>query len=305
MKRQKKKSILVIGSVALDSIETPFGRCREVLGGSAVYFSTSASLFAPVRLVAVVGEDFPAKHKTFLKKKGVDIRGLVSQKGKTFRWEGRYGWDFADAQTIATHLNVFAQFSPQVPQKYRDSEFVFLANIDPELQAGVLDQVKKPRLVVCDTMNLWIANKKKHLVKLLKKVDIFLLNESEARQLSGETNIVKAAKAIMAFGPKSLIIKKGEHGAIMFTPNTVFCVPAYLLEEVFDPTGAGDTFAGGFLGYLAQAPRLDTDTLKQALVYGSIMATFAVNDFSLRCLGNVTLADVRKRYREFKRFSCF
>ncbi len=305
MKVQKKKSILVIGSVALDSIETPLGRCREVLGGSAVYFSASAGLFAPVRLVAVVGEDFPARHKTFLKKKGIDIRGLVAQKGETFRWEGRYGWDFADAQTIATHLNVFAQFSPQVPENYRDSEFVFLANIDPELQAGVLDQVRNPKLVVCDTMNLWIANKKKHLVKLLKKVDIFLLNESEARQLSGQTNIIKAAKEILSFGPKSLIIKKGEHGAVMFTHDSVFCVPAYLLEDVFDPTGAGDTFAGGFLGYLAQAPRMNVASLKQALVYGSIMATFAVSDFSLRCLGKVTLADVRKRYREFKKFSCF
>ncbi|MBN2483288.1 MAG: sugar kinase [Candidatus Omnitrophica bacterium] len=303
---EKKKHILVIGSVALDTIETPLGRCREVLGGSAVYFSVCASLFAPVRLVAVVGEDFPSRHKTFLqKRKNVDIEGLVVQKGKTFRWEGRYGWDFGNAETIATHLNVFAQFKPQIPKSYENSEYVFLANIDPELQSGVLTQLRRPQLIVCDTMNFWIENKKKHLLRLLKKVDIFVLNESEARQLSGEANIAKAARAIMSFGPKSLIVKKGEHGAIMFTKDAVFCVPAYLLEEVFDPTGAGDTFAGGFLGYLASVGKITTTTLKQALIYGNIMATFAVNDFSLHCLGSINRGEVKKRYQKFRKYSCF
>lgn len=298
-------SILVVGSVAFDTISTPLGKCREVLGGSATYFSLSARFFSPVNLVAVVGEDFPARYIKFFKDRGIDITGLKVAKGKTFRWEGEYGWDLNSAKTIATHLNVFATFNPNLPEKYRTSKYVFLANIDPKLQENVLRQVSRPKLVACDTMNHWIENKRTHLIKFLKKVDIFFLNDSEARQLSGENSLVKAAKALRSLGPRRIIIKKGEHGALLFSEKSLFSVPAFLLEDVYDPTGAGDTFAGGVVGYLARASSLSETNFKQALVYGSVMATFAVEDFSLRRLRNITKQDIAKRLREFRRLTCF
>ena len=298
--------VLIVGSVALDTIKTPFGKVKDILGGSAVYSSTSASNFAPVNLVAVVGEDFPKKHIEFLMAKGINLKGMeIVKNGKTFRWEGEYGWDFADPKTLATHLNVFASFDPVIPAQYRDSEFLFLANIDPVIQTKVLSQVNKPKLILCDTMNYWISSKRAELIKLLKKVDIFLLNESEAKQISGEAGVVKAVRAIFKMGAKRLIVKKGEHGAMLFSKAHVFCAPAYLLESVYDPTGAGDTFAGGFIGYLAKCGKVTEENLRRAIIYGNIMATFAVEDFSLRRLAKVTKKDIEKRFDEYKKLTCF
>lgn len=298
-------SVLVVGSVALDSIETPFGKCQDILGGSATFSSISANFFSRVNLVAVVGQDFPKKYIELLKNKSIDLKGLIIEKGETFRWAGKYGWDFADPQTLATHLNVFATFNPILPKEYCKSKYVFLANIDPEIQKNVLRQITKPKLVVCDTMNYWINNKRKELVSLLKHIDVFLLNESEARHLSGETNILKAARAIFKLGPKRIIIKKGEHGALLFSKKSVFCVPAFLLESIYDPTGAGDTFAGAFIGYLAKTNKITEDNLRKAVVYGNIVATFAVEDFSLNRLTAITKADIEYRFQEFKKIVSF
>ncbi len=298
-------SLLVIGSVAFDTITTPFGKCKNVLGGSATFFSISASFFSPVNLVAVVGKDFPESHIRFLNKKGVDTKGLVIESGKTFSWEGEYNWDFSNPSTIATNLNVFADFNPKLPREYRNAPYVFLANIDPEIQNKVLSQISKPKLVACDTMNYWIENKKKELKKLLKKIDIFFINEAEARELTGEASLVKAAKDIIKMGPKKVIIKKGEHGSLFFSENSVFSTPAYLLESIHDPTGAGDTFAGGVMGYLAQAAGSVDKSLRKAIVYGSVMATFAVEDFSLRRLGTITKKDITRRFNKFKKLTHF
>lgn len=294
-------SLLVVGSVALDTIATPFGRCKEVLGGSATYFGTSASIFSPVSLVAVVGKDFPKQHINLLKRKRIDLAGLKVEKGKTFRWRGKYNWDLNDATTLATHLNVFATFDPKIPDEYKNSEFVFLANIDPQIQEKVLRQVKNPKMVACDTMNYWITHKPKYLRKVLKKVDIFFLNESEARQLTGETNLIKACRKITKMGPKRIILKRGEHGVILFSNNSLFAIPAYLMESIFDPTGAGDTFAGGVMGYLAKCKNITERNLRRAVALGNIMATFAVEDFSLRRLGKIKKSDVMRRFNRFKK----
>lgn len=298
-------SIVVVGSVALDTIKTPFGRIKDALGGSAVYFSTSAINFAPVNLVAVVGRDFPKKHIQSLKARGIDLRGLTIAPGDTFRWEGEYDWDFSNPKTIATHLNVFASFDPKVPDAYKNTKHLFLANIDPVIQAKVLAQVKRPKLVACDTMNFWIQSKPEALLKVLKSVDVFLLNEPESRQLTGAANILKAAKKILKFGPKIVIIKKGEHGVLLVSRDNIFATPAFLLESIYDPTGAGDTFAGGFMGYLAKHKKYTKAVLRKAIVYGSIMATFAVEAFSLRRLGKVTKKDIDKRLRKFRKLTAF
>ena len=298
-------SVLVVGSVALDTITTPFGKAKDILGGSATFSAVSARIFAPVNLVAVIGEDFPKKYINLLKSKGVDLTGLKKEKGKTFRWEGEYSWDFSNPKTIATHLNVFGKFDPTIPEAYRKNKFVFLANIDPEIQEKVLNQVNKPKVIACDTMNYWIENKRKQLLKLLKKVDICLLNEAEAKELVGEANLVKAGKEVLKLGPPVVIIKKGEHGVLLFSEKHIFATPAYLLESVYDPTGAGDTFAGGFIGYLAKVKRYNQKSLREAVVCGSIMATFAVEDFSLRRLQNVTAGDLRKRLDKFKKYTNF
>ncbi|MDP2923353.1 MAG: PfkB family carbohydrate kinase [Candidatus Omnitrophota bacterium] len=298
-------SILVVGSVAFDNIRTPLGKHRDVLGGSATYFSLSASFFSPVNLVAVVGSDFPDKYLKLFKDKGIDLEGLVIAEGNTFRWEGEYGWDFNNAKTISTCLNVFATFNPRIPKEYKNSKYLFLANIDPQIQEAVLHQVFRPKLIACDTMNHWITSKREHLLKFLKKVDLFFLNDAEARQLSGENNLLKAAKAIFRFGPKRVIVKKGEHGALFFSPNSIFCVPAFLLEEVVDPTGAGDTFAGGVMGYLAKAGKIDEESLRKALVYASVMATFAVEDFGPWKLASIVRADINRRFKEFRKITYF
>jgi sugar/nucleoside kinase (ribokinase family) len=298
-------SILVVGSVALDSIETPFGKKSEILGGSATFFSISASFFDKVDIIATVGEDFPKKHLSMLKRRGIGTSGIAVKKGKNFRWEGRYEYDMNVAHTLATHLNVFGDFSPEIPKALKKSGVLFLANIDPDLQGSVLDQMGSPALTACDSMNHWITSKRSSLEKFLPKVDMFFLNDGEARQFTGEVNIFKAAKAIVAKGPKSVVIKKGEHGVVYYSKNTHFVAPAYPLESVYDPTGAGDTFAGGVIGYLGRSGKITQAVLRKSMVYGSIMASFAVEDFSVNKLLKISRADINKRFTEFKKFTRF
>jgi sugar/nucleoside kinase (ribokinase family) len=297
--------ILVIGSVAFDSVETPFGRGDDVLGGSATYFSTSASFFTGVQLVAVVGEDFPEEPRQFLSSRGVDLAGLQTCPGRTFRWKGRYGYDLNEAQTLETHLNVFETFHPELPESYRKAQYVFLANIDPELQLEVLQQVERPKLIACDTMNFWIDSKRDALIRTLGHVHILVINEAEVRQLANEANLVKASRAVLTMGPKTLVVKRGEYGVLVFTEHSIFSAPAYPLEEVFDPTGAGDTFAGGLMGYLAATNNLSDETIRKATVFGSVMASFAVEDFSLNRLRELDWAEVENRFRHFQALTAF
>ena len=298
-------SILVVGSVAYDTVETPFGRAEKVLGGSASFFSVAASFFAPVNLVAVVGDDFSEKALSAFRDRPVDLEGLERTAGKTFHWQGKYSYDLNSRETVCTDLNVFEFFKPRIPDRYRRSAHVFLGNIDPVLQRQVLDQVERPQLVACDTMNFWISGKPEELKRTLAAVDILLINDAEARQLSGEWNIVKAARAIRALGPHTLVIKKGEHGVLMFSEEGSFAAPAYPLEEVFDPTGAGDTFAGGFLGYLAGSAQVDEAALRRAVIMGSTLASFCVEAFSLDRLLTLTRPEIDARYRLFKRLTHF
>ena len=297
--------IVVVGTVAFDTVETPFGRGENVLGGSATYFSTSASFFTNVSLVAVVGEDFPEEHINFLHSREIDTAGLQRLPGKTFHWTGRYGFDLNEAQTLDTQLNVLTQFKPELPAVYRDAEFLFLANIDPELQLKVLDQVPSAKLVACDTMNFWISSKPEALKKVLQRVDIVVINEGEARQLTGEANLVKAARQIISLGCRRLVVKRGEYGVLMFTADSVFAAPAWPLEEVFDPTGAGDTFAGGFMGYLANTGDLSEEGLRPAIVCGSVMASFNVEDFSLERMKRLEYPEIESRFRSFKGLTSF
>ena len=293
-------SLLVVGSVAFDSVATPFGQVDEVLGGSGTYFSTAASFFTEVRLVAVVGEDFPAQHRSFLESRKIDLAGLQTAPGATFRWKGKYGFDLNEAQTLETHLNVFSTFKPELPEAYRESDFVFLANIDPELQLDVLKQVRRPQLVACDTMNYWIEGKREALLRTLPYVDILIINEAETRQLAGEPNLLKAARAVLAMGPKTLIVKRGEYGVLLVSEHTIFAAPAFPLESVYDPTGAGDTFAGGFMGYLAATRNLSEASVRKATVFGSVMASFVVEDFSLERMRSLVYEDIVERYRKVK-----
>ena len=298
-------SLLVVGTVALDSVKTPFGNVDNALGGSATYFSTSASYFTDVRLVAVIGEDFPKEHIQFLKSRNVDTRGLEVQKGKTFRWKGEYGYDLNEAQTLATHLNVLANFKPAINNDFKTSDLVFLANVDPEIQLDVLKQVETPKLVACDTMNYWISSKRDALKRTLKEVDLLTINEAEIRQLAGESSLVKAAKSVQAMGPETIIVKQGSYGALMFNGHSVFSAPAYPLESVFDPTGAGDTFAGGFMGYLASTMNFTEDSMRKAVIFGSVMASLNVEAFSLDRLRSLDYKEIVERYREFKKLTHF
>lgn len=299
-------SLLVVGSVAFDSVETPFGKAEEAIGGSAMFFSTSASYFTDVQLVAVIGEDFPQEEVDFLCSRQIDCEGLHRVAGKTFRWEGKYGFDLNEAITLDTQLNVFGDFHPKLPETYRDAEIVFLANIDPSLQLEVLEQVKNPRLVVADTMNFWIDGPKRdELDRVLSKVDMLVINEGEARKLGGEANVVKAARAIQARGPKHLVIKRGEYGALLFSGEEIFFAPAYPLESVFDPTGAGDTFAGGLLGYLSSCETIGTRELRQATVVGCVMASFCVEDFSLNALRDLNTKAIEERFALFEKLVGF
>jgi sugar/nucleoside kinase (ribokinase family) len=303
--RKYKMSLLVIGSLGLDTVETPFGAVKDVIGGTAVYCSVSAGYFTKVNLVGVVGEDFPPAEISFLRHSGVDIDGLEIKPGKSFSWGGRYGYDLNSRDTLFTHLNVFETFNPRLPEKYRDTPFVFLGNIGPELQLRVLKQIKQPQLVALDTMNYWIELMPAELAAVLKHVDVLLVNDSEMRQLSGEYNLIKGARRVREMGPKIIIVKKGEHGAIMITSENFFYAPAYPLENVFDPTGAGDTFAGGFMGYLAQCGRVDENILRQAVIYGSTFASFVVEDFSIGRLRHLQENEIRHRFINFHEMTRF
>lgn len=299
------EKILIVGSIALDNVRTPFGKVEEALGGAAVYSSVAASYFAPVRLVGVVGNDFPAEHEEFLQKRSIDLRGLEHASGNTFRWSGYYDFDLNQAHTLETHLNVFADFLPRIPQEYRETEYVFLANIDPDLQLMVLDQVKSPKLTVCDTMNFWIEKKRDSLAKVFERVDVVFINDAEARQFCGTTSLVKAARQIRRMGPSAVIVKKGEHGAVMVFGNSYFAAPSYPLEDVSDPTGAGDSFAGGFIGYVASTGDISESGLRKATIYGSTVASFNVEDFSLRRLASLCKKDITGRYQELRAISQF
>ena len=297
--------VLVVGSIALDSVETPFGRADDVLGGSGTFFSSAASHFAPVQLVGVVGDDYPLEKLEILAGRNVDLSGVERATGSSFRWRGRYRHDLNSAETLETHLGVFSHFRPKIPEQFRRAPFVFLANIDPRLQLQVLDQVEKPRLVACDTMNFWIESRRPELVELLGRVDLITVNDGEARQLTGLTNLVQAARWILDKGPKHVLIKKGEHGAFMFTNDSVFFAPAYPLASVFDPTGAGDSFAGGFIGYLASTGDLSDRAMRRAVVVGSAMGSFAVEQFSNTRLLEISRADINARVQEFRQLVAF
>jgi sugar/nucleoside kinase (ribokinase family) len=303
---QTPAPVLIVGSMALDSVRTPAGEVQDALGGAADYSSVAASFFAPVQLVGVVGDDFPREHLDFLASRNIDLAGVeVVSGGKTFRWAGYYDFDLNIARTLDTQLNVFADFQPKLPVLFRQAPYVFLANIDPELQLQVLSQVESPKLTVCDTMNFWIDGKRDALKEVLKRVDIAFMNDAEVRQLTGELSIIKAAKALQALGPKTVIIKKGEHGALLFHEDYHFSSPSYPLEDIADPTGAGDTFAGGFIGYVASRDDISIETLRKAVVYGSVLASYNVEDFSLNRMRTLTRADISARYQEFKKIAYF
>lgn len=298
-------SLLVVGSVALDTVETPFGKAEDALGGSATFFAAAASLFHPVGVVGVVGDDYPVEALDFLERRGVDLGGVERAEGESFRWAGVYSFDLNSRETLETRLGVFAAFSPKIPEPMRAAEWVFLGNIDPVLQLDVLDQIQRPKFVACDTMNFWISGKRDDLLRLLERVDLLLVNDAEARELSGDHNLSRAARWIMERGPRYLVIKKGEHGAILFTPNSVFFAPGYPLEDVFDPTGAGDAFAGGFMGHLAQCGRLEDADLRRAVIYGSVMGSFTVEKFSVDRLKDVTTEEIEERVRAFREMTVF
>lgn len=297
--------VTIIGSVAFDSVETPFGKREDVVGGSATYASLSAAFFVPVNLISVVGSDFSEKYFNMFEKRGINTLGLERKQGKTFRWKAKYHYDLSCAETLKTELNVFEGFKPRIPKNIKSQDNLLLANIDPELQDWIFRKIKPSGLVVCDTMNLWIEHKKKKLLKLLKKVDLFLLNDAEARQLSGESGLLDAARYIHKQGAKMIVIKKGEHGALFFSKGLRFIVPAYLLEKISDPTGAGDTFAGGVIGSLAKNFKVTDRNLRRSLVYGSILASFCVEKFSVEGLLKTTLKDINKRYKHFENLTKF
>ncbi len=296
-------SIIVLGTVALDSVKTPFGKRKELLGGSAAHFSMAARLFTKVNLVAIVGEDFPQKHIAFLRSKGLNLTSLIIGKGKTFRWEGEYKGDLNSALTLNTELGVLSVFKPRLSEEQRNIRNIFLANVDPDIQEHLLRKMRSPGLVGLDSMNYWIHHKRKELIRLLKHIDIYVANDQEARALSGEDNIIKAAKALKNNGAKMVLIKKGENGVLFYSDRFIFSLPAYPVEKVVDPTGAGDTFAGGFMGYLAKAGRINSLSLKKALAYGTVAASFNVEDFGLRRTSKLRSVDLERRLIKFR--ECF
>lgn len=298
-------SILVVGSVAFDSVRTPYGKVDRMLGGSATFFALAASYFTEVRVVAVVGEDFGEEEMGVFRRRGIGTEGLERVPGKTFFWAGEYSDDLNDRRTLDTQLNVFAQFQPKIPEDYRRSEFLFLGNIDPELQRYVQSQMSGPHLVVGDTMNFWIQGKPQEVHKTLAGMDVLLINDSEARMLSGEYNLLRAARKIHALGPQTLVVKRGEFGACLYRQGRVFAALGFPLEEVRDPTGAGDSFAGGFLGYLASAGSCDDATLRRAMIYGSVLGSFSVEQFGTERLQCLTRGEIEERYRQFKDLTHF
>jgi sugar/nucleoside kinase (ribokinase family) len=298
-------SIVVVGTVAFDSIETPFGSAERILGGSASYFALGASFFTPVRIVGVIGQDFPQEYIELLTQRGIDLEGLKKERGETFHWRGRYHEDINVRDTVELHLNVLSGFIPRLPDAYRDAKYLFLGNIDPVMQLEVLNQIRRVKLVACDTMDHWIRESGAELRKVLGRIETLVINDSEAKLLSGYNNIVRAARAIMKMGPKVVLIKRGEYGVLQFSESAVFATPAYPLEEVFDPTGAGDSFAGGFLGQLARSGDHSQRGIRRAIVYGSVVASFTVEDFGVKRLTNVTLADIEERYTKFVQLTEF
>jgi len=299
--------LLVVGSLGLDTVATPFDKIENALGGSATYISLAASYFSgPIRLVGVVGSDFPHEYIEMMSNHNIDLEGLqIVEGGKTFRWSGKYHYDLNVRDTLFTELNVFEKFDPIIPENARKSKFICLGNIDPVLQSKVLDQMENPQFVVCDTMNYWIEGKKKELLELLPRVNVLIINDSEARLLAHEPNLIKAAKLIRNMGPEILIIKKGEHGALLFAEETIFSAPAFPLESIFDPTGAGDSFAGGFIGYLFKTRDLSPESLKRAVIYGSTMASFCVEKFSTKGLEDLSYLQIQDRFRQFMYLSRF
>ena len=298
-------SVLVVGTVAFDSIETPYGSAERILGGSASYFALGASFFTPVRVVGVIGQDFPQEYLDLFAEKKIDLEGLKRANGDTFHWRGRYHEDINVRDTLELHLNVLAGFVPDLPERYRDAEYVFLGNIDPAMQMEVLNQIRRLKLVACDTMDHWIRESAQELQKVLKRIEMLVINDSEARLLSGESNIVRAARTILKMGPKAVLIKRGEYGVLQFSDSSVFATPAYPLEEVFDPTGAGDSFAGGFLGQLARSGDASQRGIRRAIVYGSVVASFTVEDFGVKRLTTVSLSEIEERYQRFIQLTDF
>ena len=299
-------SILVVGTVAFDNIQTPFGKAERCLGGSATYFSVAASFFTDVDLIASVGDDFTDRDLEIFRGRRINLEGLDRVPGaKTFFWSGEYGYDLNVAKTRETQLNVFADFHPRLNEQQRRADVLFLANIHPELQMDVLQQAKRPRLVALDTMNLWIATKHEALEKAFRQVDMVVINEAETRQFTGQTNLIKSAREILSLGPRTIVIKRGEYGVLMITRSAAFAVPAYPLEDVFDPTGAGDTFAGGFLGYLTSRKNHDESEMRRAIIFGIVLASFTVEKFSLDRLREITLEDIYERYRAFRALTHF
>jgi sugar/nucleoside kinase (ribokinase family) len=298
-------SVVVVGTVAFDSIETPLGSAERILGGSASYFALGASFFAPVRVVGVIGQDFPQEYIELLTARGIDIAGIKKEPGETFHWRGRYHEDINVRDTLELHLNVLAGFVPELPEAYREAEYLFLGNIDPVMQMAVLNQIRRVKLVACDTMDHWIRESGEELRKVLRRVETLVINDSEAKLLSGHNNIVRAARAIMQMGPKMVLVKRGEYGVLQFGDSSIFATPAYPLEEVFDPTGAGDSFAGGFLGQLARSGDHSARGIRRAIVYGSVVASFTVEDFGVRRLTRVSLADIEERYAKFLQLTDF
>ena len=309
MNTNKNRPILTVGSMAFDSVRTPAGRADQVLGGSVNYFSLAASLFSPIKIVAVVGDDFPKDHLNFLSQRNIDVSGIQVAKGKTFHWVGEYDTNLNEAKTLATALNVFEHFDPKLPESHRDCPVVFLANIDPVLQTQVLNQVEGHELVACDSMNFWITGKPSELKETLKRVDLLCINEKEAFLLSDEKSLEKAARKIQTMGPSNIIIKRGEYGSALFTPNGAFLAPAYLIDEVIDPTGAGDSFAGAVVGFLAengakrdmmkQDPNGWDQLLRRAVVYGTVMASFTIQDFSIERLKTLSREELMHRREKF------
>lgn len=298
-------SIIVLGTVALDTVKTPSGARREMLGGSASHFAMSARLFTNVNLVAIIGEDFPKRHIEFLRRKGVVLTSLIKEKGRTFRWEGEYKGDLNAALTLNTELGVLSAFRPKIAEHQRGIKYIFLANVDPDIQSHLLANMKNPTLVGLDSMNYWIKHQRKALLKLLKRVDIYVANDSEARELSCETSLFKAAKKLRDLGPKMVVIKKGEHGVIFYCDKFIFSLPGYPVSKVVDPTGAGDTFAGGFMGYLTKADKISEPHLRRALAYATVIASFNVEDFGLNRTSCLTMKDVGNRLKKFRQYISF
>jgi sugar/nucleoside kinase (ribokinase family) len=296
-------SLIVLGTVALDTVKTPFGQRKDLLGGSAVHFSMAARFFVKVNLIAIVGNDFPQKHIAFLRSKGLNISSLIVDRGKTFRWKGEYRGDLNSALTLNTQLGVLSVFKPRVSEEQRKIKNIFLANVDPEIQEYFLAKMYSPKLVGLDSMNYWINTKRKELIKLLKHINIYVANDQEARALSGESNLIKAAKYLCSLGPRMVLIKKGEHGVLFYNKKFIFSLPAYPVEQVIDPTGAGDTFAGGFMGYLAKTGKVSSLIIKKALAHGTVAASFNVEEFGLNKTSRIKPQDLKKRLVDFKK--CF